>query len=279
MWGRVSVPTRLVNRGGPGSPLQLLDCALLNMGSASHVHAHTRPQVCTGAHHMLAYQVHGCTQPHARATHLVHVYTHTYMHTCMCAHLHAYTMQFMCMHMLSGACVHTCAHIHAHIDTGLCVHTQACTQRGMPPCAHPHVYTRMHTRTRSAPSIWGLGTVDRDSCPSRLLSGTVARRTRSSHTWTPSLLAQVPAPLPFDGPSGGLSHRVVLSGGALEGGLHSSERGLGRASRDPGVLEWGAGSEGRVVVGCGPWSLLGAGPEDGWALHTGCGGLRCLGPR
>lgn len=161
MWRRVSAPTPLVNRGGLGGPLQLLDCALLNTGSALHVHSHTRPHVCRGAHHMLTYQVHGRTQPHARAAHLVHMYTHTYMHTCVCAHLHAYTVQFVCIRMFSGACMYMCAHIHARIDTGMCVHTQACTQRCMPLPAHPHVYTCMHTRARSASSTWGLGTVGR----------------------------------------------------------------------------------------------------------------------
>lgn len=120
--------------------------------------------------------VHGCTQPHARATHLVHVYTHTYMHTCMCAHLRAYTMQFMCIRTLSGACMHTCAHKHAHIDTGMCVHTQACTEVHASVCTPTRVHTHAHTH-QVCPSIWGLATVDRDSCPSRLLSGTVARRT------------------------------------------------------------------------------------------------------
>lgn len=146
MWRGVSVPTPLVNRGGPGGPLQLLDCALLNADSALHVHSHTRPHVCRGAHHMLTYQVHGRTQPHARATHLVHMYTHTYMHTCVRARLHVYTVQFMCMCVFSGACTYTCAHIHARMDTGMCVHTQARTQTCMPLPARPHVYTCMHTR-------------------------------------------------------------------------------------------------------------------------------------
>lgn len=61
VWGRVSTPVPLVNRAGPGGPLQLLDRAVLNTGSTSHVHAHTRPHVCTGAHHMLIYQVRGYT--------------------------------------------------------------------------------------------------------------------------------------------------------------------------------------------------------------------------
>lgn len=62
------------------------------------------PHTPTGAHHMLTCQVHGCTQPHTRATHLVHVYmgAHNPMPEphiwSMCTHIH------ICTH----ACVHTC---------------------------------------------------------------------------------------------------------------------------------------------------------------------------
>ena len=82
-----------------------------------------------------------------------------------------------------------CTLRRAHRDACLCLHTHTCTHActhapGLPP----------------APGGWGQWA---DSCPSRLLSSTVARRTQGSHRWTPSLLAQVPALLPFDGPSGG----------------------------------------------------------------------------
>ena len=111
MWGRVSVPTRLVNRGGPGSPLQLLDCALLNTGSASHVHAHTRPQVHTTCSHARYMGAHNPTpEPHiwSMCTH-IHICTHACVHTCVL------TQCSSCVY--ARLVVHACTRVHTNMPT------------------------------------------------------------------------------------------------------------------------------------------------------------------
>ena len=112
MWGRVSVPTRLVNRGGPGSPLQLLDCALLNTGSASHVHAHTRPQVHTTCSHARYMGAHNPTpEPHIWSmctwVHTTPCQSHTFG---PCVHKYIYAH----MHVCTPACLHNAVHVYTH---------------------------------------------------------------------------------------------------------------------------------------------------------------------
>ena len=106
----------------------------------------------------------------------VHVYTHTYLvvRTCTRVHIHMPTEIQACAYSLIG--------MHTEIHASMCTST---------------VYTCVHTCPRSAPSIWGLGAVDRLVPTLHPLSGTEARTTQGSHTCTPSLLAQVPAMLPL----------------------------------------------------------------------------------
>ena len=243
MWSGIRAPTPLVKGGGWGSPLQLLDCALLNTGSASCVHAHTHSHVTrihTGAPHahIQGTLVHTTPcQSHACGS---HVHTCTHMHACAHACLH--NVIHVCTHtcLFSGTCVYLCAHVRAHIHTDTCAYTN--TQMHASTCTFTRAHT--HTHSRSAPASAGLGTVDKQRLvPTPCL---LAWPCIPYHTGLPHLDAQPACPSsshaalwpPFrmgcPAGQGSSSQRDTL-----ETGLHGSGRGLGHASRGPG--SWNGG--------------------------------------
>lgn len=116
----------------------------------------THAHVCRGAHHMLTYQVHGRTQPHARATHFgshvhIHICTRVCAHACMCAQCSSCVCACLVVHAVH-VCTHTCQHGHRHVrahsGTHTDMHASACT----PTRVHMHAHA---PGLPPAPGGWG----------------------------------------------------------------------------------------------------------------------------
>lgn len=221
MWCGTRAPTPLVKGGGRGSPLQLLDCALLNTGSASCVH--TRSHAFTWAHHMLTSRAHWCSQPHARAIHVVHMRAHACLHN---------EIRVSAVH--GRTCVHTYVLTYRH----MCLHEHR--------CVHPRAHTRSHTRTpQVCPSICGVGNSGQRlvSIPCLLAWPCLPR-----HTGLPHLGTQPACPSSSHAARWPPFRMGCLAGqgsssqrDTLERGLRGSGRALGHAGRGPGSWNWGQG--------------------------------------
>lgn len=199
MWCGIRAPAPLVKGGGWGSPLRLLDRALPNTGRAScvHTHAHTHSHgrtTCSHTRHAGAYNP--VPKPYVWFT---RAHMHTLIHTHACTCLLAQCDSCVRTYLFSGARVYTCVHTYVFTYRHVCLHEHTNA------CIHVRTHVLAHTHTPGPPQHlrgWGQWT-NRDLCPFPVFLPSLASCiTQGSRTWTPSLLVQVPATLPFGHPSG-----------------------------------------------------------------------------